>query len=103
MEACQTHLWEEASLARCNLIVVHLVQEGHCNYLVQHPVDEEDTQLFPSYAMDAVVLPEDNHLCVDAREVVVVVRLMNLFYLVNGVLILGLMVREVHSVQLYCL
>ena len=91
---------EGASLVRYNLIVTHLDQEGRCNCLVQHQV-EEGTHLC-SCATDATVEQEDILPFEDGHEVEVV-HPVNPFYLENGVFELDLIGLEVQLVLPYYL
>ena len=80
MEAFQVH---------CSLDEAHLALEDHYSYLVHVLVDEEDTQVFPSYGMDVVVVHGDSLQDVSALEKVEDLP-KSLFYQVNGVLTLDL-------------
>ena len=91
---------EGASLVRYNLIVTHLDQEGRCNCLVQHQV-EEGTHLC-SCATDATVEQEDILPFEDGHEVGVV-HPVNPFCLANGVFELDLTGLEVQLVHPYYL
>lgn len=80
MEAFQVH---------CSLDEAHLALGDHYSYLVHFLVDEGDTQVFPSYGMDVVVVHGDSLQDVSALEKVEDLP-MNLFFQVNGVLTLDL-------------
>ena len=80
MEAFQVH---------CSLDEAHLALGDHYSYLVHFLVDEGDTQVFPSYGMDVVVVHGDSLQDVSALEKVEDLP-MNLFFQENGVLTLDL-------------